>query len=180
MKKIAKIASLLMCIALLISFVPFRAEAASKSDYVEFKAIAGDVQHGAYLNGLNGKFTDDYYEAEIPELADITLIDNSLSTQFWSKPIKFNDLYDEGGTVIPGFIVNLTRDGKPAENVGGMKFWLRTLWDCEPTHFTIDIATNPEKTNWVTVYENPASNYVWDDLAKIFYFQPTRVIPAKI
>ncbi len=186
MKKIAKIASLLVCLALLISIIPFNAEAAKPKDYVEFELVGGDVWGGVYKEGLNGPFDTKHFEAQYPEKADVLLplcmIDNDLENSFWSKPIKFVDLYDEGGTWIPAIEVNLTRDGKPAENVAAFKYWVRDMFDCLLTHFAIQVATDAAKTQWETVYEEGGNGVdaVWDDYPMTFYFDPVTAYAIRI
>ena len=186
MKKIAKIASLLVCFALLISIIPFNAEAAKPKDYVEFELVAGDVWGGVYKEGLDGPFDTKYFEAQYPEKAEallpLCMIDNDLENSFWSKPIKFVDLYDEEGTWIPAIEVNLTRDGKPAENVGAFKYWVRDMFDCLLTHFAIQVATDAAKTQWVTVYEEGGNGVdaVWDDYPMTFYFDPVTAYAIRI
>ena len=186
MKKIAKIASLLVCLALLISIIPFNASAAKPKDYVEFELVGGDVWGGVYKEGLNGPFDTKHFEAQYPEKAEallpLCMIDNDLENSFWSKPIKFVDLYDEGGTWIPAIEVNLTRDGKPAENVGAFKYWVRDLFDCLLTHFAIQVATDAAKTQWETVYEEGGNGVdaVWDDYPMTFYFDPVTAYAIRI
>ena len=110
------------------------------------------------------------------------MIDNDLENSFWSKPINFVDLYDEGGTWVPAIEVNLTRDGKPAENVAAFKYWVRDAFDCLLTHFAIQIATDAAKTQWKTVYEEGGNGEeaAWEDYPATYYFEPVTAYAIRI
>ena len=169
MKKIAKVSCLLVCLVLLISVIPFNASAAPKG-YEEYIFDWHEVTGGVYKDGLNGSFDNKYFECEIPEYVGIEMVDNDLEISFWSKPVKFADLKDQGGTWVPAIYCNLTRDGQPAKNVGGFKYWLRDLYDCWPLHFEIQLATNEAQTQWVTVFEG--NDFIWEDVSMSFTFEP--------
>ena len=131
MRKIAKITCLMFCLALLLSIIPFNATAAS-SDYETFEFVKDEVRGGVYKEGLDGPFDNTYFDYELPQFIGVELIDRDLEISWWSKPINFTDLHDQGGTWVPAIYCNMTRDGQPAKNVAGFKYWLRDLWDCLP------------------------------------------------
>ena len=175
MKKIVRIASLLMCLALVLSVVPFNAAAAEKG-YKALDLMNGGYSFyevGIYMDGnLNGKITE-YYETTRPDDATAIyycMIDKSIGNAMWSKPINFTDLKGEGGTWIPAILVHLDIDGQPTKNVAAFKYWLRDMYDCWITEFEIQVATDAAKTNWKTVYE--AEDYIWEEPQVTFYFDP--------
>ena len=152
MRKIVKILSVLLCLVICVGLFASVTSAADAYKKVAIKSAQLTVGHytNAELTGsLVRHCANPNYDYEVT-----CLIDKDKASAYWSKPYKFDDLKDgvNETNLVPAILINLTTDGKPT-NVAAFEAYLRSYLDCQPLHVEIQVATDPEGTNWVSVFE---------------------------
>ena len=175
MKKIAKVLSALLCLALAIGMTASVTFAAG--EYAEIKINSSQIMFGKYDSlAMTGDVI--WYDLGSTVNAErACLVDNKGNSAAWSKPFKYDDLKDNGGNIVPAFRVDLTKDGQPT-NVARLDMQLRSYFDCFLTHFEIQVATDAAATKWVSVYEG--KNVSWDSIMMSFTFDQVAAYQIRV
>ena len=151
MKKVAKLTSILICLAMAISLLA-SVTTAAPAKYTKLRISSSQVEVGMYTNtDLTGEIVNisanPNYEQE-----KTCLVDKGLKGGYWSKALKFKDLKDNGGSNVPVILFDMTQEGKPT-NVAAVELSIRHYFDCMPLHFEVQALTEANGSNWVSVFE---------------------------
>ena len=171
MKKTTKFLCTILMLAIVMAFFAVSVPAAQ----------ADEIAYQAYkLKPENLLYPSHYYEnadctgipvkhtfIKIPSGYPSFGCDNNKNSGLTSKPIKFNDLVDNGGSKVPTCVIDLALGGEPIK-VLGFGMTLRSHFDCEPLHVKIQVSSNAAGTQWTTVYEE--DDIKWESLTKRWFF----------
>lgn len=171
MKKTTKFLCTILMLAIVMAFFAVSVPAAQ----------ADEVAYQAYkLKPENLLYPSHYYEnadctgipvkhtfIKIPSGYPSFGCDNNKNSGLTSKPIKFNDLVDNGGSKVPTCVIDLALGGEPIK-VLGFGMTLRSHFDCEPLHVKIQVSSDAAGTQWTTVYEE--DDIKWESLTKRWFF----------
>ena len=176
MKKVAKLTTVLLCLALAISLLASVSVAASAKP-TKIPLSSSQLEVGKYTNtDLTGEIVNisanPNYEVERG-----CLIDKGLNGGYWSKALKFNELKDNGGSTVPVIMFNLEKDGKPTD-VGMVELSIRNYFDCMPLHFEVQVLTEANGTTWTSVFEQ--DDIEWMSQTKKFEFPAGNVAAYKL
>ena len=184
---ILALATLILCIA---NAVPSAKAAGSDSDSdSDYEAFRLKSEHMLYPSHYYStvEMTDIPKEHTFIKIAsgypDFGC-DNRNNSALCSKPYKFSELYDyyvangsTGKVVIPCCVLDLALGGDPVE-VAGFGMTLRSHFDCRPIHLKIQVATDADAKNWITVYD--ATNIEWESISKRWYFDPVNAYQIRV
>ena len=176
MKKVAKLTSILICLAMAISLLA-SVTTAAPAKYTKLRISSSQVEVGMYTNtDLTGEIVNisanPNYEQE-----KTCLVDKGLKGGYWSKALKFNELKDNGGSTVPVIMFNLEKDGKPTD-VGMVELSIRNYFDCMPLHFEVQVLTEANGTTWTSVFEQ--DDIEWMSQTKKFEFPAGNVAAYKL
>ena len=151
MKKVAKLTSILICLAMAISLLA-SVTTAAPAKYTKLRISSSQMEVGMYTNtDLTGEIVNisanPNYEQE-----KTCLVDKGLKGGYWSKALKFKDLKDNGGSNVPVILFDMTQEGNPT-NVAAVELSIRHYFDCMPLHIEVQAITEANGSNWVSVFE---------------------------
>ncbi len=174
MRKTTKLLCMVLALACVLAFFAVCAPTAQAADS-DYEAIR--------LKSANMLYPSHYYEnaectgvpvqhtfIKVPSGYPSFACDNNNNSGLTSKPIKFNDLLDNGGSYVPTCVIDLALGGE-AVKIAGFGLTLRSHFDCEPLHIKIQVSTDAAGTQWNTVFEK--KNIQWDSITSRWYFDET-------
>ncbi len=162
MKRFPKLIVTLLLLAMVIGiYAAIPVAAANEYDALRLKSSHLTVGHYA-TTAMDGEIVQHSANKNYKE--EITcLVDNSNSNGYWSKPYKFKDLKDEGGSIIPVILIDVAAvgNGSPVA-IAGFDLRLRNSFDCRPLHVVLQVTTSEGSNSWTTVADKKFSSSDWD------------------
>lgn len=162
MKRFPKLIVTLLVLAMAIGiFAAIPVSAANDYEALRLKSTHLTVGHYTSLD-MNGEIVkhsaNKDYNHEVG-----CLVDNDNKGAYWSKPYKFNDLKDEGGTIVPVILIDVAafNEGAPLA-VAAFDFRLRSDMDCRPLHVVLQATTAADSNTWITLADKKLSDADWD------------------
>ena len=175
MKRFPKLLVTLILLAMVIGI--FAAVPVAAADYTAVRLRPTQLTIGYYSNtACTGEIIKnagpDNYIHEVG-----CIIDNDNNSAFWSKPYKFKDFKDEGGSKVPVVLIDVANGGDPVK-IAGYDMRLRSHYDCMPYHFELQVTTSATSDNWTTVIEK--KDLQWDTINLRFEFPEVTVYKVRI
>lgn len=162
MKRFPKLIVTLLVLAMAIGiFAAIPVSAAN--DYEALRFTTDHLTVGHYTTpDMNGEIVkhsaNKDYKHEIG-----CMIDNDNKGAYWSKPYKFSDLKDEGGSIVPVVLIDVAayNGGNPLA-VAAFEFRLRSAMDARPLHVVLQATTAANSNTWTTLADKKFTDADWD------------------
>ena len=177
MKRFPKLIVTLVVLAMAIGIFAAMPVAAADYTAVRLKPTIMTVGHYTSLD-MKGEIikhsANSNYNHEVG-----CMIDNKNDGGYWSKPYKFKDFKDEGGSIVPVILIDLASDNKgEGVKIAGYDMRLRHYYDCMPIHFELQATLSPDSNTWTSIIEK--DNLAWETINLRFEFPEVTVYKVRI
>jgi len=162
MKRFPKLIVTLLVLAMVIGIFTAIPVAAA-NDYEALRLKVSHLTAGHYTTtAMDGEIVQHSANKDYKEEIGC-MIDNDNSGAYWSKPYKFNELRDNGGSITPVVLIDVAAfgNGSPVA-VAGFDLRLRSAFDCRPLHVVLQATTEDGSNNWKTLADKKFTDADWE------------------